>query len=155
MQNLFNTIGNFYFVCIGAGIENFTSATIISIPAGTPVSGSPNTFVYPILSNVTLTCDTDPSSTPSTMFTWNATGCTTCFPLSEVTQNTNTSTLTLDDAGTFTCTADDGGDVATSDSFTLRVSCKLTTDNHTYMHSLNDAVCEHKSYVYLHWMHET
>ena len=106
-------------------MQNFTSATIISSPAGTPVSGSPNTFVYPILSSVTLTCDTVPPAASSTMFTWNAAGCTTCFPLNEVTQNANTSTLTPDDAGTFTCTADDGADVATSDSFTLRVSCKL------------------------------
>ena len=108
-------------------MQNFTSVTIISSPVGTPVSGSPDTFIYPILSSVTLTCDTVPSATPSTMFTWNATGCTTCFPLNEVTQNANISSLTLDDAGTFTCTADDGGDVATSNSFTLHVSCKLTT----------------------------
>ena len=140
MQNLFNTIGDSYFVCIGAGMQNFTSATIISTPTGTPVAGSPNTFVYPILSSVILTCDTVPSATNSTMFTWNITGCTTCFPFNEVTQNVTTSSLTPDDAGTFTCTADDGGDVATSDSFILRVSCKLTIDSHTYMHSLNDAL---------------
>ena len=37
------------------------TVTIASTPAGTPVSGSTNTFDYPILSSVTLTCMVDPS----------------------------------------------------------------------------------------------
>ena len=40
-------------------------------------------------------------------------------------QNISTSSLTPDDAGTFTCTADGGSTTATSDSFILHVSCKL------------------------------
>ena len=106
-------------------MQNFTSATIISSPDGTLVSGSTNTYFYPILSSVNLTCDTVPSATSSTMFTWNVTGCTTCFPLNEMMQNVSASSLTPDDAGTFTCTADGGSTNATSDPFTLRVSCKL------------------------------
>ena len=106
-------------------MQSFTNATIISSSAGTLVSGSTNTYVYPILSSVTLTCDTVPPATSSTMFTWDTAGCTTCFPLNGATQNVSTSSLTPDDAGTFTCTADDGSDIATSESFTLRVSCKL------------------------------
>ena len=77
------------------------------------------------MSSVTLTCDTVPSATSSTMFTWNTAGCTTCFPLNHVTQNVSTSSLTPDDAGTFTCIADGGSTIATSNSFILRVSCKL------------------------------
>ena len=106
-------------------MQNFTNATIIISPAGTPESGSNNTYIYPILSSVTLTCDTVPPATPSTMFTWDTAGCTTCFPLNGTTQNVSTSSLTPDDAGTFTCTADGGSTNATSESFTLRVSCKL------------------------------
>ena len=108
---------------------SFDNATITSIPTGTAVSGSTNTFVYiyPILSNVTLTCTTDPSPTASTIFTWSiVSGCTACFPLNGMAQNVTTSSLSPDDAGTFTCTADGGsGTNTTSDPFTLRVSCKL------------------------------
>ena len=59
------------------------------------------------------------------MFTWDTGGCTTCFLFNDVTQNVSTSSLTPGDAGTFTCTADGGSTTATSDSFILRVSCKL------------------------------
>ena len=105
---------------------SFNNATITSIPTGTAVSGSTNIFVYPILSNVTLTCTTDPSPTASTIFTWNiVSGCTACFPLNGMAQSVNTSSLSPDDAGTFTCTADGGSGTTISDSFTLRVSCKL------------------------------
>ena len=105
-------------------MQSFTSATITSSPIGTPVNGFDNTFVYPILSSVTLTCATVPPPTSSANFTWNTT-CTSCFLLNEVTQNVSTSSLTPDDAGTFTCTANDGAGDTTSESFTLRVSCKL------------------------------
>ena len=42
-----------YFV----GVDGQYIVTIVSNPAGTPVSGFTNTFDYPILSSVTLTCD--------------------------------------------------------------------------------------------------
>jgi len=44
-----------------AGTYGQFTVTIVSNPAGTLVSGSTNTFDYPILSSVTLTCTVDPS----------------------------------------------------------------------------------------------
>ena len=84
----------------------FNNVTIVSSPAGTPVSGSPNTFSYPILSSVNLTCYTEPSGSSPT-FTWDVQGCLTCFPSGMTTRVVTESVLTPDDAGTFTCTVTD------------------------------------------------
>ena len=101
--------------------------TILSNPAGTPVSGSNNTFSYRILSSVTLTCDGDPSPTASTTIRWMTDGCTGCFPSSQTTQMVTESTLTLEDADTFTCSLQEGAGEYLSDLFTLVVDCKSTT----------------------------
>ena len=107
-------------------MQTFDSVTIVSSPAGTPVSGSNNTFEYPILSSVTLMCITSPLPSPSATFQWNVVGgCTTCFPSGETTQSITESSLTLEDAGNFTCTATDSGSSVTSEAFTLHISCKL------------------------------
>ena len=114
------------YICIGACLQNFTRVTIISNPPGTAVNGSANTFVYPIMSNITLTCTTDPLPTSNVTYAWMTSGCTTCFPNGATGQNATTSSLTSDDAGTFTCSADGGSNSPTSSyQFTLRVSCKL------------------------------
>ena len=107
--------------------------TIVSSPTGTPVSGSTNTFDYPILSSVTLTCivaSSDGSTYNVTNYQWNTIGCftndrhntPTCFPTGQTTQIVTGYNLTAEDAGTITCTATIGGDDFTSEPLTLRVS---------------------------------
>ena len=108
-------------------MQVFDNVTILSNPAGTPVSGSNNTFSYRILSSVTLTCDGDPSPTASTTIQWMTAGCTGCFPSSQTTQMVTENTLTLEDAGIFTCSLQEGGGAYLSDLFTLVVDCKSTT----------------------------
>ena len=103
---------------------SFTDVTILNSPAGTQVNGSTNTFSYRILSNVTLTCDTVPGSTSSTSFTWTTDGCTACFPSGQTMQVISENTLTLEDAGTFTCTAMEAN-TDTSDPLIIHVDCKL------------------------------
>ena len=104
-------------------MQTFNNVTIIRDPPGTLVSGSTNTFEYPILSNVTLTCATDPMASSAT-FQWLTARCTACFPSGQTNQNIS-SVLTPEDAGTFTCSVNGGGDDFPSESFTLRVTCKL------------------------------
>ena len=109
--------------------------TIVSNPAGTPVSGSTNTFDYPILSSVTLTCmvtSSDGSTPTVTNYQWDTTGCytnsahnsgnPTCFPTGQTTQNVTENHLTAEDAGTITCTAIIDGVDYTSEPLTLRIS---------------------------------
>ena len=109
--------------------------TIVSNPAGTPVSGSTNTFDYPILSNVTLTCMVTSSDGGSTVFVvtryqWNTTRCftnnahntPTCFPTGQTTQSVTGNNLLAEDAGTITCTVTIGGVYYTSGPLTLRIS---------------------------------
>ena len=109
--------------------------TIVSSPAGAPVSGSTNTFYYPILSNVTLTCivaTNDGSSFTVTSYQWNTEGCYThpgsnngnpqCFPHGKTTQNVTDNDVTAEDTGTITCTVTISGDHYTSELFTLRIS---------------------------------
>ena len=109
--------------------------TIVSNPAGTPVSGSTNTFDYPILSSVTLTCDvTSKNMSPFTVdsYQWNTTGCYThpmfnngnprCFPRGQTTQSVTGNDITAKDAGTITCTVTISGSDYTSEPFTLRIS---------------------------------
>jgi len=114
------------YICIGACLQNFTRVTIISNPPGTAVDVSANTFVYPIMSSVTLTCTTDPLPTSNVTYAWMTSGCTTCFPNGATGQSATTSSLTSEDAGIFTCSADGGSNSPTSSyQFTLHVSCKL------------------------------
>ena len=111
---------------------------IVSNPAGTLVSGSTNTFDYPILSSVTLTCMviTSDGSTPTvTSYQWNTTRCytntahnsgnPTCFPTGQTTQSVTGNDLTAEDAGTITCIATIGGVDYTSEPLTLRISGKI------------------------------
>ena len=110
------------------------TVTIVSSPAGTPVNGSTNTFDYPILSSVTLTCMVTLSNggTYTGPYQWNATGCytntghnsgnPTCFPTGQTTQNVTDNNLLADDAGTITCTVTVNEVDYTSDPLTLRIS---------------------------------
>ena len=111
------------------------TVTIVSSPAGTPVSGSTNTFDYPILSSVTLVCvvvtdDNLPVTVDS--YRWNTAGCythpnrnngnPTCFPDGQTTQSVTDNDVTAEDAGTITCTVTISGSDYTSGPFTLRIS---------------------------------
>ena len=115
-----------YFV----GVDGQYTVTIVSTPAGTPVSGSTNTFDYPILSNVTLTCMVDPSPPAGATYQWNTGGCYTnvrhntppCFPNDQTTQNITGNNLLAEDAGTITCNVTIGGVDYTSGPLTLRIS---------------------------------
>ena len=117
-----------------SGNDPFT-VTIVSSPAGTSVSGSTNTFDYPILSSVTLTCNVtsnDGSSFTVDSYQWNTTECYThpgfnsgnprCFPRDQNTQNVSGDNLLAEDAGTITCTVTISGNDYTSEPFTLRIS---------------------------------
>ena len=108
--------------------------TIVSSPAGTPVSGSTNTFDYPILSNVTLTCNvaSNDMSFTVTTYQWNTEGCyrhpnfnygnPRCFPLGRNTQSVTGNDLLPKDAGTITCSVIIDSVNYTSEPFTLRIS---------------------------------
>ena len=105
------------------------TVNIVSTPADTPVSGSTNTFDYPILSNVTLTCMVDPSPPAGATYRWTTTCFTNdrhrdqiCFPAGQTTQSVNTDSLLAEDAGGVACTVTISGVNYTSDLFTLRVS---------------------------------
>ena len=125
MEIAYSKYGKILLYCAGAGMQVFTNVTIVNSPAGTPVNGSTNTFSYRILSSVTLTCDTDPPASPSTNIGWPTDGCTGCFPSGQTNRMVNESVLTPVDAGTFTCSAQEGGDTYYSDPFTLVIDCKL------------------------------
>ena len=127
-----------YATVVGVHGQATYTVTIVSTPAGTPVSGSTNTFDYPILSNVTLTCmvtSSDGSTPAVTSYSWNATGCSinkahedpTCFHTGQTTQSVTNNNLLAEDAGTVTCTAIIGGIDYTSGPLTLRISgsCNL------------------------------
>ena len=112
--------------------------TIVSSPDGIAVSGSTNTFDYPILSNVTLTCMVDPVPIISVMYSWDTTSCYTnagysgrCFPDGQVTQSVTGSDVTAEDAGTITCTVTINDREYTSDPFTVRISGEQLV--YTYM----------------------
>ena len=107
--------------------------TIVSNPAGIPVSGSTNTFYYPILSSVTLTCNvtSNDRSLPTVTYSWNDAGCYSasrftnnnqqCFPLGQSSEIVMDNVI-AHDAGTITCTAIINGSNYTSEPFTLRIS---------------------------------
>ena len=111
------------------GVDGQYTVTIVSTPAGTPVSGSTNTFDYPILSNVSLTCIVDPSPPASATYRW-ITSCftndrhtdQTCFPAGQTTQTVTGYHLLAEDAGPIACTVTIGGVEYPSDLFTVRVS---------------------------------
>jgi len=116
------------------GIDGQFTVTIVGNPAGTPVGGSTNTFDYPILSSITLTCmvtSSDGSTPIVTDYKWNTTtrcftnnahNTPTCFPTNQTTQSVTSNNLLAEDAGTITCTATISGVDYTSGPFTLRIS---------------------------------
>ena len=122
--------------CLSIGIDGQT-VTIVTDPIGIPVDGQPNTFDYPILTNVTLMCittATDGSPATVTSYQWTATNCYThadgildpCFyGDNQTVQNITGNNLLAQDAGTVTCTATVGGVNYTSNPLTLRISGKL------------------------------
>ena len=105
---------------------------VVSSPAGIPVSGSTNTFDYPILSSVTLTCMVEPMPSSSVTYQWNTTRCyinsqftdgnPECFPHGQTTQSVTDNDLNAEDAGTITCTVTISGSDYNSKPFTLRIS---------------------------------
>ena len=108
-------------------------AVIVSSPAGTLVSGSTNTFNYPVLSNVSLTCMVDPLPVISVSYRWNTTGCYShsgyngrCFPHGQTSRVVTDDDLTAEDTGTITCTMTLDGIDYPSEPFTLRISGVLT-----------------------------
>ena len=111
---------------------------IVSSPAGTPVSGSTNTFDYPILSSVTLTCMVNPTPSSFVTYHWNTTGCYTntqftgsnpqCFPHNQMSQDVTENNLNAEDAGIITCTVTISGRDYTSEPFTLRISGEQLVD---------------------------
>ena len=120
---------NYVFDLHGIIIVTGPEVTIVSTPAGTPVSGSTNTFDYPILSNVNLICTVDPSPPAGATYQWNTGGCYAnnrgemrCFPAGQTTQNVIGYHLLAEDAGIITCTVTIGGVNYTSTPLTLRVS---------------------------------
>ena len=96
---------------------------IIGQPAGEPVEGYANTFIYVKQTRVTLGCYTEELS-GNVSYSWN-TNCSTCFPKNRYTKVVTSNGVTLCDTGTFTCTVSDGDFHYTSRPFTLYVSCKL------------------------------
>ena len=105
---------------------------IVSSPGGTSVSGSTNTFDYPVLSSVRLVCQLTPPPEIPVDYSWNTTRCYThnsyndntpsCFPRNVNMQSVIGSDLTAVDGGTLTCTVTIDGGNYTSGPFTLRVS---------------------------------
>ena len=94
-----------------------------------------DTFDYPILSSVSLTCNVmvDSGSLPNGItYQWNTDGCynnsqftgsnPVCFPHGETSQNVTDNNLNAEDAGTITCTVTISGKDYTSEPFTLRIS---------------------------------
>ena len=130
--NAFNkailTINGMYF----SGVDSQFTVTVVSNPNGTAVSGSDNTFDYPMLSSVTLTCMVNATPSSTVTYEWGTTGCYTntkftpsnpeCFPDGQTTQSVTGNNLNAEDAGTITCTVTIDGVDYTSDPFTLRIS---------------------------------
>ncbi|XP_065905199.1 cell adhesion molecule DSCAML1-like isoform X2 [Dysidea avara] len=117
-----------------ADAQTYT-VTIVSEPAGKPVDGHPNTFEYPILSSVILTCvvnASDNSHFKVSSFHWNTKGCYNnsgyhrgkprCFPHDQKTQRVVGVDLTAKDAGTISCAATIKYRKHYSSSFTIRIS---------------------------------
>ena len=112
-----------------AGVDGQYTVTIVSTPAGTPVSGSTNTFDYPILSNVTLTCMVDPLPPADATYRWSTSCFTndrhtdqTCFPVGQTAQNVTGYHLLAEDAGFIGCAVIIGGDEYVSNVYRLRIT---------------------------------
>ena len=108
---------------------------ILRRPAGILVDESANTFDYPILGSINLTCiatSNDGSTFMVTNYKWNTAGCytnpaynsgnPTCFPHGRTTQCVTENELTAKDAGIFSCTVTIAGVEYTSNSLTIRIS---------------------------------
>ena len=115
------------------GVDGQT-VTIVTDPAGVPVDGQNNTFDYPILTRVRITCNATTAATV-TSYRWNATNCyNNSHGVSNLCLNiqgrTNRSiagnNLRARDAGTVSCTATINGTNCTSDPLTLRISGELS-----------------------------
>ena len=123
-------LSDLHSIIIITGVDGQYTVTIVSTPAGTPVSGSTNTFDYPILSSVTLTCMVDPSPPASATYWWITETCftndrhntPTCFPAGQTTQSVTGYHLLAEDAGHIACAVSIGGVGYASDVFRLRVS---------------------------------
>ena len=115
-------------------IDSNIDVTIVTNPEGTPVTGSNNTFDYPILTSVSLLCMAtmpDGSAVTTASYSWTATNCynhtggvqSPCFYSGGHTGNNITdNSLLAPDAGTVTCTVTVDGVNFTSDPLTLRIS---------------------------------
>ena len=123
---------NIVLYLIGVDGQN---VTIVTDPPGIPVDNQPNTYDYPILSNVTLMCIVTGSSDTVTSYYWTRVNCysenavnaarDSCFYDSNPTGQNITSGdrgVVAKDAGTVTCTATINGVNYTSDPLTLRIS---------------------------------
>ena len=130
---LYSSLVKLYSCSFHVDVDSQYTVTIVRAPAGTPVSGSTNTFDYPILSNVTLTCmvtSDDGSPVTVTGYSWDTTRCFTnnahnvpaCFPAGQRTQNVTGNNLLAEDAGTITCTAVISCGNFSSGSLRLRIS---------------------------------
>ena len=110
------------------------NVTIVTDPPGIPVTGTTNTFDYPILTRVNLTCYvTTPDGSPvtATSYRWTGTNCYTgsggvndpCFYDGQTGQTiTDSNGVLAPDAGTVICTATVAGVDYTSEPLTLRIS---------------------------------
>ena len=108
------------------------NVAIVTEPAGMPVTGTTDTFDYPILTRVNLTCNVTAPVT-ATSYRWTGTNCYTgssgvndpCFYDGRTGQTiTNSNGVLAPDAGTVTCTATVAGVDYTSEPLTLRISGK-------------------------------
>ena len=146
---------NLYFnstvILIDINVIVTTGAIIIRNPAGSPVLDQPNTYHYPLLSNITLTCMTiSENEIPlmPTSYHWNTTGCYTnpsynsgnqgCFPNGRTTRDVTGYHLTAKDAGTITCSVMVSGHSFTSNPITLQISgisslCPYICSTSTYL----------------------
>ena len=130
------------------GFDGELTVTIVTDPAGIPVDGQDNTYGYPILTNVNLTCmatTADGSPATVTSYRWNAINCYNtndgvdepCFysqgETSQSIPNSFDVALRAQDAGTVNCTATIDGTDYTSDPLTLRISGELHTYKHTFI----------------------
>ena len=114
------------------------NVAIVTEPAGIPVTGTTDTFDYPILTRVNLTCNVttlDGSPVTATSYRWTGTDCYTgcyagsndvndpCFYDGQTGQTiTDSNGVLAPDAGTVTCTATVAGVDYTSEPLTLRIS---------------------------------
>ena len=157
-------------ICILLGVDSQFTVTIISRPAGVPVNGSNNTFDYPILSSVNLTCMVEPPPSSSSTYQWNTAGCYTnskftgsnpeCFPHGQTAQNVTGNDLNAEDAGTITCAVIINSIKYTSEPFTLRISgeqlvycaiaCIVYIPNHGWRNRSGQSSSSLTTLAYLH-----